>query len=401
MSDKTERADAVCTAIERAIGECGIISIRELPKFEQAIRMAKGIREMRLALNDEFVKHALMPLQGSTLGFLTDKDKNKDGSPGPGYPLATVRECAIEAMIRGFNVVGNEFNIIAERFYGTKNGYSRQVLEFRGLRDLVLEPGVAHIAGERGALVPYTATWKLDGKEMRIDCQQLKDGPDQRIPVKINAGMGQDAILGKAERKMLFRIYQRLLGSAYGATDGEVGEEPITTTGEPAPSPVQGAVDGRRYSIGKKTNAAAAERSDVPDGGAGASHKGPASAAAAADKSKTNGAAQAKEHTETPTPASAVSSPAAAPADYTAGAIPISSAPAQATPVDLVELHETLAEATDDWSFRGASKVLSTWTEAQRVKALAWATAVVTDGSMAIQSNRPIHTLVGRQPGDD
>jgi hypothetical protein len=329
--------------------------------------MAQGIRSLREALTDSFVQTALMPLQGTTLGFLTDKDK--DG----GYGLAVVRDCCIEAMLRGFNVVGNEFNIIAGRFYGAKSGFERKVAEFPGLASLVMQPGVPHIAGDKGALVPYSATWILNGKRMNIDCQLTKEGDltlDQRIPVKVNAGMGADAIIGKATRKLLHRIYQRLNGSTLGLSDGEVGEEPILTTGEAAPSPVPpGTPEGQRIKLG-------------------------------GSKAKTNGAAQAKEHTETPTPASAVSSPAAAPADYTAGTIPISQ-PAQATPVDLVELHETLEEATKEFNFRGASKLLATWTEAQRAEALEWALAVVNDGPMSVQAKRPIHTLVGRQPGDD
>jgi hypothetical protein len=367
MSTNNTSIEKVSQAIEAAINECGISSVAKLPAFMQAVRMAQGIRSLREALSDQFVQVALMPLQGTTLGFLTDKDK--DG----GYGLAVVRDCCIEAMLRGFNVVGNEFNIIAGRFYGAKAGLERKVAEFPGLKNLQLQPGVPAINADKGAVVPYSATWTFLGEPMSIHCQQTKDGLDLRIPVKVNAGMGADAVIGKATRKMLHRIYTRLSGSTLGLSDGEVGEEAILTTGEAAPSPVpEGTPEGKRIKLG-------------------------------GNKSKTNGAAaQAKEQTETHPPASNVPSPAAAPADYPAASIPISQPPpVQVTPVDLVELHETLEEATKEFNFRGASKLLATWTEAQRVEALAWATAVVTDGSMAIQSNRPIHTLVGRQPGDD
>ena len=239
--------------IEKAINECGVQAISKLPAFIQAVQMARGISAMRQALSEQLVQSVIMPLQGSPLGFLTDKDK--DG----GYGALVVRDCAIDGMLRGFRIVGNEMNIISGRFYGTKAGYSRLVAEYPGLTDLVLQPGVPQIVGDKGALVPYVATWRLAGKEMMIRCIQEKDGTDMRIPVKVNSGMGSDAVIGKAERKMMFRIYQRVNGSTFGAVDGEIGDEPITTTGEAAPSPVpEGTAEGRRIKLGGKNGKAAA-----------------------------------------------------------------------------------------------------------------------------------------------
>lgn len=247
MSQNTD-IQKVSEAIELALQGCAMQSIAKLPKFMQAIRMAEGIAALRQALSDTFVQRALMPLQGTTLGFLTDQDGKG------GYGLAVVRDCAIEAMLRGFQVVGNEFNIIAGRFYGTRAGFERLVAEFPGMKNLVLQPGVPAVK-DGGALVPFTAAWTLQGVDMRIECQQTPAG-DFRIPVRVNSGMGADAIIGKGTRKMLYRIYQRINGSSYGLTDGEVGEDALLlTTGEPAPSPVpEGTPEGRRVSLrgGKK-----------------------------------------------------------------------------------------------------------------------------------------------------
>lgn len=351
MSQNTD-IEKVSQKIESAIAECGIRSISTLPKFMQAIRMGQGIVALRQALTDTFVQATLMPLQGTALGFLTDKDKEG------GYGLNVVRDCAIEAMLRGFGVVGNEFNIIAGRFYGTKGGFERQVCEFPGLRDLVLQPGVPQLIGDKGALVPFSASWTLQGKAMRIDCQQTKE-VDQRIPVKVNSGMGSDAIIGKATRKVLYRIYQRVNGSSYGLVDGEVGDEPIVTTGETAPSPVPpGTPEGKRIKLGGKKAEAKAE-------------------------------AKEPEPKAEPAPKAAEPKPA--------NDVPISGPP----PVDLDALHEVLAVADEAWSFPGAVDVFKTWSEPQRRGALDWANAVVHDGPMAIQVNRPAHTLYSRQPGED
>ena len=61
--------------------------------------------------------------------------------------------------------------------------------------------------------MPCKASWKLNG---------TPDVMEAEIPVRINAGMGSDAILGKAERKMRARIYNRITGTEF--PEGEVGD---------------------------------------------------------------------------------------------------------------------------------------------------------------------------------
>jgi hypothetical protein len=210
--------------------------------------MAQGITKLRQLLTIDFVKENIMPLQGSPLGFLTDQDK------GGGYSPEVVRECSIEAMLRGIRVVGNEMNIISGRMYVAKGGAKRLVLEYPGLSNLQMDPGVPYMAGEKGALVPFSATWLLDGKEMKLVCEYVKEGDkvtDTRIPVKVNGGMGSDAIVGKAYRKMYVRIYDRLTGIVL--PDADVGDF-ITTEGMPAPAaPEQ---DGQRISLKSETKKA-------------------------------------------------------------------------------------------------------------------------------------------------
>ena len=260
-----EAIQKAAQAIELAIGECGVEAISGLPTFIQAVRMAQGITALRAALNDQFMQQSIMPLMGTKLGFLTDLDHDKEGRR---YGINVVRDVCIEAMLRGFSIVGNEVNIIAGGFYGAKAGWERKVSEYPGLTDLVLQPGVPQNVGDKGALVPYVASWRLNGTEMILRCIQEKDGTDLRIPIKVNAGMGSDAVIGKATRKILFRIYQRINGSSFGASDGEVGDvEAVNTTGEPAPSPApEGTPDGRRIKLnGKKAPpAASAEATPAP-----------------------------------------------------------------------------------------------------------------------------------------
>jgi hypothetical protein len=249
---KTEKQVAIeksSMTIEMAIRECGVMAVREQPPFMQAIRMAYGIKTIKEALPDQFIRDNFMPLQNSALGFLTDAKE--------GYAIDVVRDVLCEALLRGFMPVGNEFNIIAGRFYGAKNGFERIVREFPGMRDLWFELGVPHMAGDKGALVPVVARWHFEGVADELLCvDKTKDGGiDARIPVRVNSGMGADGILGKATRKMYARIYQRLTGCASDVVDQDPDAIPTTAL----PAPAEPAKDGKRIKLnGDKKNGEAA-----------------------------------------------------------------------------------------------------------------------------------------------
>lgn len=355
MNENIEKAS---DAIEAAIKDCGIAEIAELSHMKQAMRMAQGMRALRTALTEEFMREVIMPLQGSKLGFLTDKDKNKDGTPGPGYPIAVVRDCLIVALIHGFHVVNNEFNIIGGGFYTTQAGYDRKVRQFPGLSHFNEKPGSPQFSSDgKNALVPYAINWRLEGTAMSLDCVYSKED-DQRIPVRVNNGMGSDAVVGKARRKILRRVYETLTGFTLG--DGEVGDaETFNTTGEPAPSgPAvlpMGSPEGKRTSLGSK-----------------------------ATKSR---------------PAAASESPAAA----AASDVPISAPPAKA-PVDARNLHDALKQVDAAWRDPGTEKLIESWSEQDRAAALEWAMAVLMDGPMKQQLARPPFTVLApriREPGED
>lgn len=211
--------------IDKITRECSLEALAEVSGLKRTFAMATGINSLRRAISEPMLNE-LMNLQGSSLGFRTDRDDKG------GYDRETVKECAIECLLRGGQWVGNEMNIIASRCYLTKEYFTRKVREFPGLTDLKLFPGVPQTVGDKGALVPYAVTWKLNGVPDRIDRKQSSD-LDERIAVRVNGGMGTDAVLGKAERKMLAAVYKRLTGS--DVTDGEVGDEPLTVAARQKP----------------------------------------------------------------------------------------------------------------------------------------------------------------------
>ena len=176
----------------------------DLKSIRRALKTAQSIKRLRELMTRQVVEQLLMPLMNSPLGFKCDK---------PDYPWEVVRDCAIAAAMNGADWTNNEFNIIAGNHYLTKNFFLRVCYGLPGVADLRMRPGVPE-AKQGGCIVPFRVLWLLHGEEREIDAQ---------IPVKVNAGMGADAILGKATRKALSRMYQEVTGQIVG--DGDATED--------------------------------------------------------------------------------------------------------------------------------------------------------------------------------
>jgi hypothetical protein len=195
-------------ALENLATECAQLATKEVTPFRRTFLMAAGMAKLRSLITREMM-HDVMCLQGSSLGFRTDKDDKG------GYDVETVKEVAIEATLRGLRLVGNEINIIANRCYAAKDGLKRLVREWTGLTNLRLRPGIPSTR-EGYTIVPIVATWKIHGVEQVEDCTG-----DNAIPIRVNREQIVDAIIGKAIRKMYARIYDRLTGQPNGLIEAE------------------------------------------------------------------------------------------------------------------------------------------------------------------------------------
>jgi hypothetical protein len=211
--------------LETVAGWCESLARSPLGRFERAFCLAAAMRRLRGLVTDQMMAD-VMALQGSPLGFRTDRDE------AGGYPLSVVKEVVIEATLRGLRLVGNEVNIIAGRCYVTKEGLLRLVRNWPGLANLRLDLRAPKIEGD-WALVPCRATWTLYGEPRVLDCTA-----ERSIPVRVNKGMIVDAILGKAQRKLLARIYEQLCGDAAHLADEDetpAGADPSAGSGAPCP----------------------------------------------------------------------------------------------------------------------------------------------------------------------
>ena len=212
--------------IQSEIDAAKSIALSQVPAMKKAIVMAQAVRQLREYLTESRMR-AIMDLQGTSLGFRTDRDRQN------GYNIEVVRECALEALIRGVMPVGNEFNIIAGRMYITREGFTRLVREYPGLSNLVTCPGIPKQMNG-GGVVPFTAEFMLNGEKKAL----ARD-----IPVKVNEGQGVDAMIGKATRKMLAYIYATITGSTF-FPDGEIDDDPTSIASGPARGSAAEAIAG-------------------------------------------------------------------------------------------------------------------------------------------------------------
>ena len=225
------KLDEIASAAKTAIAQAAADGNTNL----KMLITANAVQALRQHLTPELTK-SLVALQDSRLGFKTDHGpgcKDKAGHQLKPYPVEVVRDVAIQAMIQGANMVGNEVNIIAAQCYLTKEYFERQIGDFPGLANFRLSIGVPH-TNNTSALVDMRATWKLDGKPDSLECKRTDDC-DTRIPVRVNGGMGIDAIIGKAKRKFYARVLSILTGTTIDAADPS--EDPNVIDGQVVDEP--------------------------------------------------------------------------------------------------------------------------------------------------------------------
>ena len=194
---KSETASTTIMLVAEKLNNsvASVLGNNALQGFEKAYTLASAVQQLKEILTPEYMK-PIMQLQGNKLGFKTDKDK--DG----GYTEAIVKNCLIEAVLFGLQPCGNQFNIIAGNMYATKEGVGYLLSKVEGLSyDIVAElPRVK----EQSSAVVMKITWTMQGftQTKSID-----------IPIKVNAYMGADAIIGKATRKARKWLYDTITGS--------------------------------------------------------------------------------------------------------------------------------------------------------------------------------------------
>ena len=190
--------DQRITELDRISKECGLATASGNP-FAAMITTANGIAQIEAMLTDDLMA-PIMKLQGSSIGFRTDKDDKG------GYPAPVVRQCFIEATLRGLAPVGNEWNIIADRCYVTKEGMGK-LLANLGVKYMIT-PGVTKMTPPV-ATQPMTIAWRDKEGKQRKETVEFAVRFTEAMQSK---GVGIDAIIGKATKKARAWLYQLITG---------------------------------------------------------------------------------------------------------------------------------------------------------------------------------------------
>jgi hypothetical protein len=181
-----------------------VITSDQMQGFEKAYLISDAISELKDLLTTDYMR-PILQLQGNKLGFKTDKDNTG------GYPAEIVKNCLIEAVLTGVQPFGNQFNIIAGNMYVTKEGFGHLLSKIPALSYKII-PELPRIKeNNTGAAIVMNVEWTYHGvtKSEKLD-----------IPVKMNAYMGTDAVIGKATRKARCWLFNTINGTEIA--DGDV-----------------------------------------------------------------------------------------------------------------------------------------------------------------------------------
>ena len=154
--------------------------------------------------------------------------------------MDAVRECLIVATCMGLSPVGNQWNILAGRTYVTKEGMTYLLKNLDGLTNLkmvyhpaeikesstsgISKQGKEYQKIEREGLVKVDMSWEFKG---------VPDSETLEFCIRVNNGMTQDAIIGKAERKAKAWLYSHLTDTIISDGEVEDGREMRNATPEP------------------------------------------------------------------------------------------------------------------------------------------------------------------------
>ncbi len=215
---------AVGNQIDSIVNQCLPIAAQQSQNFVQALTLANGIKALRqIILHDKHIKETITSMQNTHLGFMTDrtdlaiwKSKQGSGKELKPYRYEDVAEVCIEAMLKGYRITNNEFNMIASRFYAAKNGKFRMIQECEGVTDFAFTTTSPQYEaksqdGKQYAKVQCFASWRMDGTLVTLGSSESSE---DRLMLKIvvNKYMGEDAIVGKALSKLFSRVLMRLDG---------------------------------------------------------------------------------------------------------------------------------------------------------------------------------------------
>jgi hypothetical protein len=175
-----------------------VVGANSAEGFVMAYRLAEATVALQELLTEEYML-PIMKLQGTRLGFKTDRDAEG------GYGMLVVKKCLIEAVLIGVQPVGNQFNIIAGDAYITKEGYGYLLRTMPGLSYKITAELPRINADKTSAAVKMRVKYTHNG----VTATEELDIPAKVYP----KSSSPDYVIGKATRKARHWLHTTITGS--------------------------------------------------------------------------------------------------------------------------------------------------------------------------------------------
>lgn len=174
---------------------------------------ASAIGQLRKALTDEVMQEIVLPLVDTKAGFLTDRRPTaKNPHPQP-YSLQVLRNCVIDAILKGLALHGNQINIISGQVYITKEGYAA-LLKKLGVK-YIIDAGAPMVNGET-VTFSVSVNAKYQGETISYKTSFMS---------KVTQYASFDLLAGKATARAIKSLYTYVSGIDAGEV-ADVTSEP-------------------------------------------------------------------------------------------------------------------------------------------------------------------------------
>lgn len=174
---------------------------------------ASAIGQLRKALTDEVMTEIVLPLVDTKAGFLTDRRPTaKNPHPQP-YSLQVLRNCVIDAILKGLALHGNQINIISGQVYITKEGYAA-LLKKLGVK-YIIDAGAPIVNGDT-VTFSVSVNAKYQGEAISYKTSFMS---------KVTQYASFDLLAGKATARAIKSLYTYVSGIDAGEV-ADVTSEP-------------------------------------------------------------------------------------------------------------------------------------------------------------------------------
>ena len=242
MSEQLTTLEKQELAFKEMSDKVQLVLASDINSIQNSLVVANAIAFLREKLTPE-VMAPIMALQGSKLGFKSDRDLVKNQSTGkyekgPGYPLEVVKDCFIEMSLIGLLPTSNHWNIIGGNSYPTKEGATYLLKKIKGLKHAISFIDVKQSEDKLTANVKALIRWTFDGES---------NEEEVNFPIKSDKFTTFDALVGKADRKAKMWLYNKVSGM--DISDGEVEDVHYIEVKSERPNPTVVAADKERQRV--------------------------------------------------------------------------------------------------------------------------------------------------------